>query len=459
MKQGRSAFARVLCLFPCMLGMMITIQSWACDVAVVSGKATTDGRPLIWKNHDNSSSANQQVTYFPAKKAAAGGYLMVHRYEDGMYVLTGTRVTPSIGVNEAGFAAACTSVYQDYNITAEPVNLNTALLQQALATCVTLADFEKLLKNWPYNHVGTVISTNFVAIDTQGGAALYECFTGHLNLVVNPMQFKKHDVNTGKVTNQAGKVLTAASSTFIGFCVMTNYNSYIPWNVGQDRQQRSEYLLTNLANDHRLNCRTVMREVAKDVVGRQVNADVSSETNYSTVYCISRNATRSGVVVRGVAKGESPRLATFWCNLGEPSAGVFVPFFAGAKGTSYLAYVDSIENGTMYDDDDSCLLNQAVAYRETCNGLIYSSNEGDPLNGMYDNYINKVELAKVQAWAFPVEDALIDNCESFLARLKAKSALCTAGNLKAFSDYCVQYGYDNYTSASATAVPWTYAMP
>jgi hypothetical protein len=459
MKQVRSASLKVSCVVVCLVGMFLVVQAWACDVAVVSGRVTTDGHPLIWKNFDNSSSANQQVTYFPARKASAGGYLMVYRYEDGMRLLTGSSITPSAGVNEAGFAAACTSVYQDYNITAEPVNLNTALLQEALATCATLADFEKLLRNWPYYHLGTVISANFVVIDAQGGAALYECFTGHLNKIINPMMFKKYDANTGRVVNQSGYQLKAAQSGFIGFYILTNYNSYIPWNVGQDRKQRAEYLLAGLANGRRLDYRTVMREVAKDVAGKQVNTRVSSETNYSTVYCISRNATRSGVVVRGVAKGQDPRLVTFWCNLGEPSVGVFVPFFAGAKGASHLAYIDSIENGVMYDDDDSCLLNQAISFRETYGELIYKYNEGDPINGMYDNYINKVELAKVQAWTFPIEDAAMDNYEDFQARLMAYPALCTAANLKAFSDYCAQYEYDNYVSASAWAVLWSYVMP
>jgi hypothetical protein len=458
MNQVRSACKMVSCVFVCLLGVLFSAQALACDVAAISGNVTTDGRPVIWKNFDNSKSENQQVTYFPAKNASAGGYIMVYRYEDGMSLLTGSPITPSAGVNEAGFAAACTSVYQDYNITAEPLDLTTALLQQALATCVTLADFEKLIKNWPYSHLGTMVSANFVAIDAQGGAALYECFTGHLNKIVNPMMFKKHDVNTGRVTNQSGTQLTAASSTFVGFCIMTNYNSYIPWNVGQDRQQRAQTLLTNLVNSHTIDYSTVMRKVAKDVVGRQVNTGISSETNYSTVYCISRNATRSGVVVRGVAKGESPRLATFWCCLGEPSVGVFVPFFAGAKEVSNFAYMDTLKNNIMYNNDDSCFFNQLISYRETYNDLIYSSNKGDTINGMYDNYINKVELARVQAWTFPIEDTVIDRCDEFLAWLLTNPTLITAANLKAFSDYSVEYAFYNYYSASATALPWSYGM-
>jgi hypothetical protein len=453
----QKGYLKISCVLMCLLALIFATRTWACDVAVVSGKVTTDGKPLIWKNFDNSSSDRQQVAYFPAKKSGPGGYLMVYRFENGMKLLNnGSAITPSGGVNESGFAIAGTSVYQDYNLMAEPVNINTVLMEEALATCTTLAEFESLLKRWPYYHWGTVISANFVVIDAKGGAALYECFTGHLNTGLNLMQFRKNDANTGKITNQYGWTLKRAQSNFIGFHIMTNYNYYIPWNVGQDRKYRAEALLTQLATEKRINYRTVMREVAKDVVGKQVQTDLSSETNYSTTYCLSRNATRSSIVVSGVASGGNPRLATMWVNLGEPSVGVFVPFFAAARGTSELARVDTYANGAWRDYDDSCLLNQAISARETYGSLIYSSNEGDVIWGMYDNYINKVELAKVQQWTFQIEDTIIDNAESFLSSLQSNPAQITAFNLKDFADYCADYAYENFETGSADAFPWQY---
>ncbi|HOX97937.1 MAG TPA: hypothetical protein PKY71_00305 [Smithellaceae bacterium] len=453
----QKGYLKISCVLMCLLALIFATRTWACDVAVVSGKVTTDGKPLIWKNFDNSSSDRQQVAYFPAKKSGPGGYLMVYRFENGMKLLNnGSAITPSGGVNESGFAIAGTSVYQDYNLMAEPVNINTVLMEEALATCTTLAEFESLLKRWPYYHWGTVISANFVVIDAKGGAALYECFTGHLNTGLNLMQFRKNDANTGKITNQYGWTLKRAQSNFIGFHIMTNYNYYIPWNVGQDRKYRAEALLTQLATEKRINYRTVMREVAKDVVGKQVQTDLSSETNYSTTYCLSRNATRSSIVVSGVASGDNPRLATMWVNLGEPSVGVFVPFFAAARGTSELARVDTYANGAWRDYDDSCLLNQAISARETYGSLIYSSNEGDVIWGMYDNYINKVELAKVQQWTFQIEDTIIDNAESFLSSLQSNPAQITAFNLKDFADYCADYAYENFETGSADAFPWQY---
>lgn len=457
MSKLQNVYLKIFCVFICLWAFMITTQTWACDVAVVSGKVTTDGKPLIWKNFDNSSSANQQVAYFPAKKSGPGGYTMIYRFEDGMKLLNkGSAITPSGGVNESGFAIAGTSVYQDYNLMAEPVNINTVLMEEALATCTTLAEFESLLKRWPYYHWGTVISANFVVIDAKGGAALYECFTGHMNLGLNLMQFRKNDANTGKITNQYGWTLKSAQSNFIGFHIMTNYNYYIPWNVGQDRKYRAEAILTELVNEKRINYRTVMREVAKDVIGKQVQTDLSSETNYSTTYCLSRNATRSSIVVRGAASGGDPRLVTIWVNLGEPSVGVFVPFFAAARGTSELARMDTFASGAWRDYDDSCLLNLAIAEREIYDELIYSSNTGDVIWGMYDNYINKVELAKVQQWTFAIEDTIMDNAESYLSWLQSNPTQINAANLNDFADYCADYAYANYTDGSTNAFPWQY---
>ncbi|HPR15445.1 MAG TPA: hypothetical protein PLW58_05565, partial [Smithella sp.] len=75
----QKGYLKISCVLMCLLALIFATRTWACDVAVVSGKVTTDGKPLIWKNFDNSSSDRQQVAYFPAKKSGPGGYLMVYR--------------------------------------------------------------------------------------------------------------------------------------------------------------------------------------------------------------------------------------------------------------------------------------------------------------------------------------------------------------------------------------------
>lgn len=435
------------------------LEAWSCDIAVVSSRVSTTGRPFIWKNFDCSQNWHQQVQYFPARNAAAGGSVMVYRYEDAIQLLTGSPITPSAGVNEAGFSMAITSVYEEYNPVHSATDLSTELMKDALEQCTTLADFEQLLKNWPLSHFGCAVSANAAVIDAKGGAAMYELFTGYVALGYMPIRYKKYDANTGRVVNNTGTVLNAGKGdSFIGYYVRTNYNDYCPWNVGADRRVRAESLMTQMAGDKRLNYQNVMREVAKDVNGKQTSW-TSSNTNYSTMYCISRACTRSGMVVDGVAAGGDPRLSVFWCALGEPSIAAFVPYFVGAKGVSYLAYADKIVNGVASDADDSSFFCQAEDARETYGKLLYNSNRGTTAQGMYDNYINKAELAKVQQWTFQIENTVLVQTEALLTNLRGNRALITQSNLWNFSDYCAKYEYNNYINGKSSAVSWDYALP
>jgi hypothetical protein len=435
----------------------------ACDIAVVSAAASSTGRPFIWKNFDCSSNWHQQLKYFSAISDGPGGALMAHRYEDIIEALTGSPVTPSAGVNEAGFALATTSVYEEYNIAHTLTDLSSDLAFDALQQCTSIADFDALLATWPETHQDSAVSANFAIIDAQGGAAIYELFTGYLTYGYMPIQYRKYDANTGTITEKtvnyddySEQFTESIDPDFCGFYVRTNYNDYCPWDVGQDRRTRAEELLTAMSEGNRLNYRNVMREVAKDVTGKQLSED-SSDTNYSTMYCLSRSCTRLGVVIDGVASGDDPRLSAIWCALGEPSIAVFVPYFAAAKQVSFLAYSDSVdEDGNYLDTSDASFFCIAEDERETYDELIYSSNRGDSTFGMYDNYINKVELAKVQEWAFAIEDNLLDGSEAFLLILREAPGLISQEVLRHYSDYCAAYAYMNYVEGSSSTLVWNY---
>ncbi|MFY9399516.1 MAG: hypothetical protein WAR22_14245, partial [Desulfomonilia bacterium] len=81
MNHPQLSWKRMWGMVVCLSGIILVAftQALACDVAVVSGRVTTDGRPVIWKNFDNSSSANQQVKFFSGRKSGPGGYIMVYR--------------------------------------------------------------------------------------------------------------------------------------------------------------------------------------------------------------------------------------------------------------------------------------------------------------------------------------------------------------------------------------------
>lgn len=456
-------FSRAL-LFVAGVFLLTVSASFACDIAVVSGRVTTNGRPLIWKNRDCSGDWHQEIRYFEAVTARAGGYLMVYNHDEVARMNNGDLVNPSGGVNAAGFANACTSVYEDFNPIHEAFNINTDLIRESLQKCATVEDFETLLMNWRENHPGKVISGNFVVIDAQGGAALFECYTGN-NLLLD-MKFTRFDANNGEVKeflNGDYFVTKPAEDTFIGFYNRANNHTnpdYITINFGDERKVRATEILTDLAAVGNLNYRTVLREVSKDVIGQQTYNSGGSEEKYSTTYCISRNQTRLGLIVDGVKAGDDPALSTFWCALGEPSIAVYAPYFVDAEDVSYLAYVDGIGiDGTRYDFNATSMLTRASNRREAYDRLIYKANTGSALTGMDYKLMNKLELYKVQEWAFVLEDDVLDITEDYLDEMRENPGLITRSNLLQFSNYCVEYIYNNYQKASSDYFPWDFENP
>ena len=80
---------------------LLSNQSNACTVAVISGKYTKDGRPLLWKNRD-TPALNNQIVYFDDGKYSYIGLVNSHDIE-------GKSVW--IGQNSAGFAVMNSASY------------------------------------------------------------------------------------------------------------------------------------------------------------------------------------------------------------------------------------------------------------------------------------------------------------------------------------------------------------
>ncbi len=435
-----------------------SVDCLGCDIAVVSAKATTNGRPIIWKSRDNSPSWHQEIKYFDAEildPVGPGGYLMVYDKKALYEILTGFPEISSGGINESGFAITCTTVYENTNPIHEALNVNTDIVRQALRECTTISEFENILDNFDKYNTGKIISANFAVIDPYGGAALYEAFTGHIGAAIRPVMYEKYDANTGRITDHDGNVIDEGEGdNFIGFHNRANANKYIPWNNGEERRERATELLTQLSDEGRLDYRTIMQEVSKDIICVQSKED-STEENYTTTKCISRAQTRLGLVIDGVAppdqdENHAPELSTFWCALGEPAISVYVPYFVHAGDVSYLAYVDAIDiHGESYDLNDTCLMNRAMNRRETFDNLLYETNSGTPLLVMDDPTINKVELELIQEWTFPLEDFIIEKTEEFLEEIADSGVPVTTEALKCFSDYCNEFVYEKYHDASA----------
>jgi len=134
-----------------------------CTSAIVSGKLTRSGRPLMWKHRDTSKLDN-----FVERVAAKDGNMgFVAIFNGGDSLLTQAWT----GFNDSGFAIMNTASYNLAPDTASFKDREGFVMRMALERCRTLADFEKLLNTLP-RPMG--VQANFGVLDSEGKGAYYE---------------------------------------------------------------------------------------------------------------------------------------------------------------------------------------------------------------------------------------------------------------------------------------------
>lgn len=145
----------------CVLLAFIGADAFACTTAIISAQASSTGRPLLWKQRDSPDELNA-LAYLKGEKysfTALFGSIDVS-FEKAY-----------CGANDQGFA-----IFNNlsYNLRPDSLGTGTAageLMKEALGTCRTVDDFEKLLAE---KGVFYRVSTNFGVIDAFGGAAYFE---------------------------------------------------------------------------------------------------------------------------------------------------------------------------------------------------------------------------------------------------------------------------------------------
>lgn len=301
-------------MLTCLCLAMLTVSTWgirqqapACTVGVISGRATADGRPLLWKNRDTSEERNE-----------------VRSFTDGRYryvalINSGSPEKAWAGVNEHGFGIL-NSLATDLPGGSKTGPGNGRFMKMALGTCTTVAEFQALLAET--NRTGRRTKANFAVIDAQGGAVIFEA--GH-------KVFRRFDANDPDAAPQ-------------GFIVRTNFAFTGGGEDGRERFRRCEALCTAAMDKQTLNYRFLLEQVCRDLeTDPQIPAREFHPRRWrrepapkplDTETTINRTSTTSAVVLHGVARGEDPRLATFWAMLGQPVFAVAVPYWVDAAAPS-----------------------------------------------------------------------------------------------------------------------------
>lgn len=286
--------------------LMIAGRARPCTVAVVSGKATADGRPLLWKNRD-ASAVDNKIIYARGPKYAFLGLINAQDVQ-------GASVWA--GINTEGFAiinSASSDLADDDRGGAE----NGKFMRLALGECATADDFEALLEKTKGERQ---VAANFGIIDARGSACFYE--TGKTGFV-------KFDANDRRVAP-------------FGYIVRTNYAFTSADKLkggGYIRFERISHLFEKALGGGRLDVRFILQEAARDLVNEKLHSfpltrplpkDPARPLYINTNDTINRNSTVSVTLFHGVPALEKAYLATMWVMLGQPVCSVALPVWVGS---------------------------------------------------------------------------------------------------------------------------------
>ena len=299
---------------------------YCCTTAVISGKATNDGRALIWKLRDTDYLKNY-VKQFPA--------------EDGKYAFIGiVNSVDSVGNevwggnNEVGFAimnSASFNVNLDDSVKVK--DKEGFFMKKALETCKTLEDFENLLSN---SQKPMGLAAHFGVIDAKGGAAFYE---------VNNYTWTKYDANDPNVAPE-------------GYILRTNFSETGKPNVGYGfvRLQTAEQLFTETTKEKTLDYRSVIQNFSRCLY------NPITKNNYKEMYenepasnrfihsdnLITSYGSASCIVIQGVKDNELPQFTTMWTMIGYPNTCIALPLWISeSELPNTIIYNDSLKNSKL----------------------------------------------------------------------------------------------------------------
>ncbi|MFM7242841.1 MAG: peptidase C45 [Planctomycetaceae bacterium] len=331
------------------LGLLVAVQPAAlraCTTAVITGKVTADGRPLLWKSRDTKSLPRNEVVVYDGGK-----------YRVLAVVNAGDRDEVWMGVNSAGFCIE-NSLSRDLDVQGEKRGPgNGGIMKVALETCATVADFRELLQRT--NGTGRRTDGNFGVIDAVGGAALFEA---------GPRTFRMFDANDPEVAPRGYIVRSNFSTTAQGVSPAPDPDS-VEGTYSGDRYARACDLIDGHLGDG-LGVAYLLRHVCRDMAdgsGRPFTGTVNGAPGslpgeVSTAATISRTTTVSAGVFHGVKPGEDPRLTTMWVQLGDPKFSIAVPCWvlceslneavAGENGGAICSIATTLREWNLTEDRD-----------------------------------------------------------------------------------------------------------
>ncbi len=344
-----------------------------CTIGVAAGKATADGRPLIWKTRDYISSPDNEVKYnssynykFISVNNAGGSYAWMGVNEKGYAIVNSMSSDLPDSVNDGGPS-------------------NGEIMRNCLGNCATVADFEAYLIST--NSSGRDSKCNFGVIDSTGAAAIFE---------TSGYQYWKFDANDTNLTKS-------------GYVIRTNFSVTGGGTYSIERFNRSTDLIGDFYSGDSLTHRSLLRHQMRDFSDSQ--SDPLTIPYAGTWYptyrygyidnylSICRSTSVSAMVVQGVLpQGEPGYLSTMWTILGQPATSIAVPYWPVGSAPTVA---DGSSQAVLCDRS-----REIRAYLYDWSG--------------YDNFIDTYKLLDGSGgglWSItlPVEDLIMYNTDSLMS--------------------------------------------
>ncbi|MGM0550815.1 MAG: carcinine hydrolase/isopenicillin-N N-acyltransferase family protein [Bacteroidota bacterium] len=321
--------------------LLVAAQSNACTTAVISGKYTADGKPMLWKLRDTDFLSNAIKHYSSGKYSFIG---LINSEDKGAQVWA--------GMNEAGFAimnAASFNVNEGYQ--GEKIDQEGLIMRRALAQCANLDDFFNFLQKLDPPRG---LATSFGVIDAKGGAAYFE---------VDNENITRFDANDARFAPH-------------GYILRTNYSftGKKDQGYGYIRYQSAQELFKQADATGNLNFRTIIQDFSRSFYHSLLKTDyetlgkeLSSKPYFiNSGDLMTRHGTSSAVLIQGVQQNQAPQLTTMWSLVGFPHTTVTVPLWVSKKG-------DLPKWTTLNEQDYAPICQKALELKEQCYPIERSS--------------------------------------------------------------------------------------